>query len=160
MIVCCGYSVMRNRRIMYDKAKEKGYTLANYISNRAILETIPKMGDNNIILANSVIGYDGCMGDDNIIFQNVWIGHEFVIGNHSIIGFGSSIGGRAKIGDLSYISIGVTATGRIDFGNETMIGVGSNVIRDVESFTTVVGNPAKIIEHHFNSGVVVKQQNN
>ena len=156
MLVCCGYTVMRNRKIMYEQALEKGYNLPNYISSRAILENIPEMGNNNIILANAVVGYDGKMGSDNIIFQNVWIGHEFTIGNHSIVGFGSNIGGRARIGNLSYISIGVTSTGRIDFGNETLIGVGANVVKNVESFTTVVGNPARIIDYHPETGVIVK----
>lgn len=158
MLVCCGYTVMRNRKIMYDRAKDKGYKLANYISSKAILENTPLMGDNNIVLANAVIGYDGKMGSDNIIFQNVWLGHEFKIGSHSIIGFGSNIGGRAVIGNLSYISIGVTAKGRITFGDESLVGVGTNVIKDVEPFSTVVGNPAKTIGFHYDTGVIVKEK--
>ena len=156
MLICCGYSVMRNRKEMYDKAHKKGYCSPNYISSKAILETVPAMGDNNIILANAVVGYDGIMGSDNIIFQNTWLGHEFTIGNHSIIGFGSSIGGRANIGDLSYISIGVTATGRVTFGNECLCGVGSNIINDVEPYSTVVGNPARVISYHSETGIVIK----
>ena len=156
MLICCGYTVMRNRKAMYDKALAKGYALPNYISSKAILETVPEMGNNNIILANAVVGYEGKMGSDNIIFQNTWIGHEFTIGSHSIIGFGSSIGGRANIGDLSYLSIGVTATGRIYFGNECLCGVGSNIIKDVEPYSTVVGNPARVISYHPDTGVVIK----
>ena len=155
MLVCCGYSVMRNRKIMYTKAKAKGYTLPNYISNKAILETMPAMGDNNIILANSVVGYNGIMGSDNIIFQNVWLGHDFVIGDHSIIAFGSNIGGRAKIGSLVYISIGVSSTGKISFGDESLVGVGSCVVRDVEAYSTVVGNPAKVIRYQRETGVII-----
>ena len=149
---------MRNRKIMYEKAKAKGYTLPGYISSKAILETVPSMGDNNIILANSVIGYDGAMGSDNIIFQNVWIGHEFTIGDHSIIGFGSNLGGRAKIGSLTYISIGVSSRGRICIGDEALIGVGSNVVSNVESYSTVVGNPAKPVSYHYDTGVVIESK--
>lgn len=37
MFVAIGYSTMRNRPKLFDKAKKKGYQLVNFISNKAII---------------------------------------------------------------------------------------------------------------------------
>lgn len=157
MIVLCGYTVMRNRPIMYHKAKDKGYKLINYISPKAMLETDIEMGDNNIIMANATVGYDCVLGNDNVIRQGVYIGHESTMQNHSIISTGCILGGRSTIGDLVFFGIGVTARGYITYGEESLIGVGSNVIKDVEPYSTCCGNPAKVISYHQDTGVIVRE---
>lgn len=157
MLVVCGYNIMRNRKKMYEKAKEKGYTLINYISPRAMLENEIKMGDNNIIMANTIIGFDGVMGNGNIIRQNIYLGHEFHMGNHSIISTGCTLGGKSKIEDLVFIGIGVTARGYVTYGTESLVGVGSNVVRDVEPYSTCCGNPAKVMSYHKDTGVIVRE---
>lgn len=157
MLVVCGYSIMRNRRKMYEKAKERGYTLINYVSPHAMLENEIKMGDNNIIMANTIVGFDGTMGNDNIIRQNVYLGHEFQMGNHSVISPGCTLGGGSKIEDLVFIGIGVTARSYVTYGTESLIGVGSNVVKDVEPYSACCGNPAKVMGYHKETGVIVKE---
>lgn len=159
MIVLCGYTVMRNRRAMYNRAKEKGYKLINYISPKAMLETDIQMGDNNIIMANAIVGYDCVLGNDNVIRQNVYLGHESTIGNHSIISTSCTLGGRSTIEDLVFFGIGVTARGYVTYGKESLIGVGSNVIKNVEPYATVCGNPAKVLGYHEDTGVIVREVN-
>ena len=102
MLVLCGYSVMRKRKIMYDRAKKKGYELLNYLSPGAVLEDGIQMGENNIIMSNSVVGFGGIMGSNNIIRQNVYLGHEFNMGNHIIISPGCSLGGCSHIHDFVF----------------------------------------------------------
>lgn len=157
MIVLCGYNIMRNRPVMYQKAKAKGYKLINYISPKAMLETKIEMGDNNIIMANATVGYDCLLGNNNVIRQGVYLGHESVMHNHSIISTGCLLGGRSVIEDLIFFGIGVTARGYITYGRESLIGVGSNVVKNVEPYSTCCGNPAKTISFHKDTGVVVKE---
>lgn len=155
MVVLCGYNRMRNRKLMYEKAKSKGYKLINYISPKAILETEIKMGENNIILSNTVIGYDGIMGNNNIIKHNTYVGHEFLMKDHSIISAGCTLGGRANIQDLVFIGIGVSARGYIRYGEESLIGVGSVVVKDIEPYSKNYGNPARPHGYHVDTGVVI-----
>lgn len=157
MLVVVGYTVMRNRRRLYEKAKNKGYTLVNYVSPHAILENEIKMGDNNVILSNAVIGYDGVMGSGNFIFQNVYLGHGFHMGNHSVISAGCTLAGNSRIDDLVFIGMGVTSRGRITFGTESLIGIGSNVVTHVEAYSTCFGNPAKVRGYHKDTGVIVRE---
>lgn len=77
------------------------------------------------ILSTTIVGYDVNIGDYCQIGSFVFIGGAVQIGNDVVIHPHSTILPGVKIGD------GVT------------IGAGSVVIRDVESGTTVFGNPAK-----------------
>lgn len=157
MIVVCGYSKMRNRKKMYDKAKAKGYKLRNYISPGAYLENKIEMGDNNIILSGSDVGYDGKMGSNNIINQNVYLAHEFVMGSHNILSYGCIIGGYSRIKDLSFFGFAATASGYKSFGKECLVGMRSVVTRDVEDYATVYGAPAKVVSYHRETGVVINE---
>lgn len=157
MLVLCGYTVMRNRARMYNKAKEKGYRLANYISPHAVLDNEIKMGDNNIIMANSFVGFDGMMGNDNIIRQNVSIGHGFVMEDHSVISTSCKLGAGCHFEDLVFMGIGVSGREHVRYGRESLIGVGSNVVGDVEPYSTCRGNPAKVVGYHRDTGVIVRE---
>ena len=158
MFVLCGYSRMRERETMYLKAKAKGYTLGNYISPRAAVDTIPVMGDNNIIMANSYIGFNGKMGSNNIIRQNVYLGHEFTLGNHNIISAGCVFGGNTTIKNLSFFGLGATGKNGLIFGEEALVGMGSNVVRNVPDWATVLGNPAKVISTHEEEGIIIPEE--
>lgn len=157
MAVLCGHAVMRNRAMMYNKAKAKGYRLINYVSPNAMLENEIKMGDNNIIMANVILGYNGVMGSNNIVHQNTYIGHEFEIENHSVIGTSCTLGGRCHFEDLVFMGMGVTARGYVRYGRESLIGIGSNVVKDVEAYCTCYGNPARVRGYHRDTGVMVNE---
>lgn len=155
MIVLCGYTKMRDRKIMFDKAKEKGYFLSNYISPDAYMEENITMGENNIIFSNAFVGYGGTMGDGNVIRQNVYLGHNFQIGDHNIISSGVTIGGNLKMRNLSFIALGVTIVDSGNIGNECLIGAGSVVVKPVLEYSKYYGNPAKLISKHYETGVIV-----
>lgn len=157
MIVICGYTRMRNRLEMYNKAKAKGYEFINYISPKAHIEGKLDMGDNNVIYSGCIIGHDGKMGSGNIIRQNCYIGHNFCIGNHNIISVGGIIGGYLEMGDLNFLGFRVTSSGFRRIGDENLIGMGSVLTKNVESFSKVFGNPAKVHGTHENTGVLIDE---
>lgn len=156
MIVMCGYTKMRDRRAMFERAKEKGYTLLNYVSPDAYVECGVEMGENNVIFSNAFVGANGKMGDGNIVRQNVYLGHEFCLGNHIIISSGCTLGGYCHIGDMSFIGLGVTAIDSIDIGKECLIGAASNVVKNIDNYAKALGNPVKIIDYHEETGVLIK----
>ncbi len=156
MMVLCGYTRMRDRKAMFDKAKAKGYKLCNYISPDAYVEEGVQLGENNIIFSNAFIGHHGKMGDGNIVRQNVYLGHQFNLGNHIIISSGCTIGGNCKIGDMSFIALGAVVIDSISIGYECLIGAASNVVKNIDAFSKCVGNPARVIGNFEETGVVVK----
>lgn len=148
-----GYRSMRARDNIFSKAKSSGYKLRNYISNRADFAPDVKMGENNIIMGNTHVGFGGSMGDNNMIRQTVYLGHQFKLGNNNIITAGCTIGGHSDIKDHCYLGLGVTVIDHIKIAEETLIGAGSVVIRDTEPYSKNVGNPSRIIGYHQDQGV-------
>lgn len=148
-----GYSCMRNRQVLFEKAQGKGYPLRNYISKKADIFPGVAMGVNNIIMGPTHIGMNGVMGDNNMIRQNIYLGHDFHLGNHITIAAGCTIGGSCTIKNTSYLGLGATVINNITLEKETLVGAGSVVIRNSEPYSKIVGNPARIIGYHEAEGI-------
>ena len=153
LAVLGGYSDMRARITHYHKARDKGYRMRNYISQRADITNTVTMGENNIILGTTHVGLSGSMGDNNIIRQNVYLGHDFHIGDNCYIGPGCNIAGNCIIADTCYIGIGATVINNIILAEETLIGAGSVVIRGTQTYSKNVGNPTRVIIEHREVGI-------
>lgn len=151
-----GYTRQRDREKMYDKARCAGYTLRNYISSRADVAPDITMGDNNVIMALSHVGFGGTMGNNNLIRQNVYLGHQFTMGNHNIITAGCTLGGRCRIGNNCFIGLGATILNSTRIADETLVGAGTTVIRDTEPYSRNAGNPGRVIGYHQEEGVRMK----
>jgi len=148
-----GFRSMRSREKMFLKAKGKGYKLINYIDPKSDISENIKMGENNIVFAQTHLGISGEMGDNNIIRQNVYIGHNFNIKNHNFVAPGCNIGGNSKIGSLCFIGIGSTIIDSINIADETLVGAGSLILKATEKYSKYVGNPAKKIAEHKEEGI-------
>lgn len=112
------------------------------------------------LLDNNEIG-EGCMvSEQTIITSNVKIGrffqancqcnisHDCVIGDYVTFAPGVKCNGNVTIGNHAYIGAGaLIKQGRygkpLVIGEGAVVGMGAVVIKDVEPYTTVVGNPAR-----------------
>lgn len=81
-----------------------------------------------------------------VINQDAIIGEDCVIGKGVVIGGKSGITRVPHIGNKVEIGANSVVIGPIDIGDYAQIGAGSVVTHDVESYTIVVGNPAKPIK--------------
>lgn len=152
-------SRLRVRMEIFNRIKYKGYYTYNYISPLADVSWDIAMGESNIILAYAHVGFGGIMGNANFVWQNTFLGHNFNIGNGNTISAGCTISGFCSIGDSCFIGVGATVTPRLRIAEETLIGAGAVVIKDTEPHTKYVGNPAKLIGRHENTGVMVPVNN-
>ena len=146
-------SRMRERGKMYLKAKNSGYQLRNYISARADITPEIEMGENNVIMGTTHLGFSGIMGNNNLIRQNVYLGHNFTVGNNNMIIAGCTIGGNCQIGDNCFIGLGATIRNRVKIEVESLIGAGSVVIKDTGPYSKNVGNPSRIVGYHREEGL-------
>ena len=116
---------------------------------------IPTLG--RVIIGNNVeIGaHDNIScgsGGDTIIEDNVkidalvHIGHDVHLHQNVEITAGGIIGGFDDLGDHAYVGINAVTRNRISIGDRAVIGMGSTVTKSVDTETTVVGNPARLLK--------------
>lgn len=101
-----------------------------------------------------------CIDKEKGIDGGLWISHNYCIisvqyaGKNLRVGPGVTIGMKNDgskiinpiIGDNVYIATNSTVIGGIKIGDNTTIGAGSVVVKDCESNSIYVGNPAKKIK--------------
>jgi UDP-3-O-[3-hydroxymyristoyl] glucosamine N-acyltransferase len=75
----------------------------------------------------------------------VQIGSNCNIGEKTVIAAGSILSRDVKIGKQSWIAPNVSIRDRIIIADNVMVGIGSVVINNISEGSTVVGNPAKLI---------------
>jgi UDP-N-acetylbacillosamine N-acetyltransferase len=156
MFVAVGYSSMRTRPEMYQKAKSKGYRFTNYISSGARIDQSSGMGVNNVVLAGSQIEPFCKIGDNNIIWTSVNICHDSKIADHCFLASQSLIGGFSEVGANSFIGFNATIIQNVTLGQESLVGSKSLVLSDTEPFSKNIGVPAKAAGFHSAEGIKIK----
>ena len=154
MLVAVGYSKMRNRKIMFDKAKSKNYALINYIHSSVINHDV-KLGENNIILAGCVIEPNVEIGNNNVIWSMTLLGHDCKIENHNYISAKCLIAGDIKLRNLCFIGNGTTMINGLLIKNETYLIAGTNLRKSTKEYGMYIGNPAKLFKYN-EKGIEIK----
>jgi sugar O-acyltransferase (sialic acid O-acetyltransferase NeuD family) len=147
LVVYTSQENMRLKEKIYNRVKDKGYSLRNYISPKADCHSDLEMGVNNIIMAHAYLGFHGKMGDNNFIRQKVYLGHDFVMGSHNTIAPGCRIGGHCIFESHIYIGLGAVVNNMLKISKDTLVGSGAVVIRNTEECSVNVGNPSRVIRY-------------
>lgn len=112
----------------------------------------------DVVLGDGALICDYAMLTSNIrigkFFQaNIYsyVAHDCIIGDYVTLAPKVCCNGRVKVGDHVYIGTGAiikngTSDKFLTIGEGAVIGAGAVVTKDVLPYTTVVGNPAKIME--------------
>ena len=82
------------------------------------------------------------------INKHAVIGHDVTVGDYSVISPNVTIGGNVNIGLGCYIGSGAIIRNGINIGDNSIIGMGAVVLKDVETNSVMVGNPARFIREN------------
>ncbi|MBT3813261.1 MAG: hypothetical protein HON51_10815 [Gammaproteobacteria bacterium] len=155
MFVAIGFSRMRNRALMFDKAKAKGYQLVNYISPQAIIREDLVMGENNVIQSSTDIDIFVSIGNNNVFWTGCILGHNLVVGNHNYVSGRGGLGGNCVIGDACFIGNAAGMVNNINIADETYLVAGTVIVRSTEESCQYHGNPSKRVARHADAGIVI-----
>lgn len=75
-------------------------------------------------------------------------GHVYEDVTRPIRGQGLRTGRRLLIEDGAWIGVGAAIVGNVRIGRNAVVGANAVVTRDVDDFTVVAGNPARVVRRH------------
>ena len=135
--------ILKERIALRDSLNIPKERFLSFIHPSAYVARSAKLGKGCIILANCAINNNVSMGDFNTMNTNSLIGHDTVIGNNNFIAAHTCIGSGLQIGNGNFSGLNCSIRNFVKMGDYNLIGMASNVIKDVENNTILVGNPAK-----------------
>ena len=156
MFVAIGYRKMRNRALMYDKAKSMGYQLVNYISSHAVIHDNLVIGDNNVVMVKVNIEPWVRIGDNNIFWSDTLLGHNLKVGCHNYVSAKCLLAGDMVIKDLCFIGNGAVTINQIVIQDETQLLPGAVLTKSTKTGGKYGGNPARYVASHKEAGIIIK----
>lgn len=144
-IVAVGDNALRGR--LARRVEELGFELGNAIHPSAQISPSVSLGRGIAIMANAVLNAGTVVLDDSIVNTAATVDHDGRIGRDVHIAPGCHLAGYVTIDEGALIGVGsVVGRGKpVRIGEWAVVGAGSVIIQDVSPFTTVVGNPARLL---------------
>jgi sugar O-acyltransferase (sialic acid O-acetyltransferase NeuD family) len=137
------------RQLRYAEAKAKGYTLATYISSRAVYYDTP-VGDNCFILEQNVIQPFVRIGNNVTLWSGNHIGHHSTIRDNVFISSHVVVSGGCDIGENCFLGVNSTLRDNITLGKFCVIAAGATVMKNCEQRTLVrpAESEAKVVNRN------------
>lgn len=90
--------------------------------------------------------------DDAKIDDHVHVAHNCRIGKKAFVIACAELSGGVVLGEAAWVGPNASVLEQVKIGDRAFVGLGAVVLRDVAADTTVVGNPARVLERK-NKGV-------
>lgn len=137
--------VNRLREEKYFQAKAKGYQLINYLSSKATSFPGLAIGDNCIILENSVIGPFVEIGNDVFVGTGTIIGHHTILKDHCFISPGAVVLGGVTVEEYCLIGANATVKEDVNVAKECIVGSGVSITRNTQEKGVYINPPAELL---------------
>ena len=124
----------------------KNVDFTKIIHPKAIIDQSVIIDEGSVVMPGVVINVDSKIGKHCIVNTSASIDHECIIEDFAHISPNATLCGNVGIGEGTQIGAGATIIPNITIGKWCVVGAGSVVINDIPDFTTVVGNPARVIK--------------
>lgn len=152
-VIYAGVKIGNNVQTGHSAIIREGNQIANDVS----IGSFTELGLRNIIGAYTRI-HTGCFLEDVVLGEGVFVGPHVVFANdpHPKSADQRCFKG-ATVHDAAIIGAGVTILPHIIIGKRAFVGAGSVLVKNVQDYDVVVGNPAQRIRSIFD--IVCKRTN-
>lgn len=144
----CAVGNTRAKKSMVKKAIDKGAKFATLIHPDTRMSSYADIGEGTIICAGNIITTNIKIGKHVILNLDCTVGHDAMIEDYATILPSVNVSGNVHIGQGCNIGTGTAIINDIKIGEWTTVGAGAVVVKDLPSYCTAVGMPAKPIKYH------------
>ena len=143
-------SHQKMNRVRADKceaARAMGYTLAHYLSSKAITWPTLSIGENTFVMEGNVVQPFATIGSNTILWSGNHIGHHSCIGDHCFLASHIVVSGGVAIGDHCFIGVNATLRDGIRVAERCLIGAGVTVLKDTkpdEVYAAAGAEPSRV----------------
>ncbi|GAA4274208.1 NeuD/PglB/VioB family sugar acetyltransferase [Aquimarina gracilis] len=144
-----GHPVIIAVGINAERAEIAGFLKSDFekaIHQSAIIAPSAAIGEGTVVFAGAIIQPNTTIGKHVIINTAASIDHDNVIGDYAHISPKAALCGHVEVGEGSHVGVGAVVIPKVKIGKWCTIGAGTVVLKDVPDYSTVVGNPGKIIK--------------
>lgn len=147
--VYCPIGENQTRQNYLKTLKNEGYNTPSFIHPSVIMAPDVSIGQEAVyMLQGNYIMPFTTIGNYFMMNMGCTIGHHVTIDEGVFISSGARIGASIHIKNDAYFGTGcIIKTGVESIGKSTIIGAGSVVLKNVDDYTVVAGNPAKVLEN-------------
>src|SRR5437588_162493 len=135
----------RVRARLFKAAKDKGYSLASYVSSKAFVWHNAEIGENCFIFENNVVQYRVKIGNNVVFWSGNHIGHQTIIKDNVFISSHVVVSGYCEVGENCFLGVNSCIANNIKIARDCVIGMGAVIHKNTEAGKVYVGNPGKPI---------------
>ena len=144
-VFVCSIGDVRTKKKVCDYLASKGAVFQTLIHHTAIVYDGARIGSGCVISEYASIGADCMIGENTLIQSFAIVGHDCRIGNYVRIDTHVTCVGGIEVKDGATIHTSSVINHNVVVGEGATVGALSFVIRKVKPYTTVWGNPAKLL---------------
>ena len=145
VIAIANYNVKKK---IVNKINNK-FKFATIIDQKVYIHDYMTIGEGTIIYEGAIITANIQVGNHVIISPKCGIGHDSIIKDYVSLLWNVNVSGNDVIEEGVMMGSGSTIIQGKKIGKGSIIGAGAVVIDDIDSFTTAVGVPAKVVKERY-----------
>lgn len=111
----------------------------------AVVSKHAKIGNGVCIQPFVSVGPNVEIGNHIHIFAQSLIGHNSILKDYCYVANNACIGASVVLEEGAYLGTNCSTLENITIGKWSLVGIGSVVIKSIDDYTKVVGNPSRII---------------
>ena len=142
VIAIANYKVKKN---IVNKINNK-FKFATIVHPKVWIHDYMTVGQGTIIYEGAILTANIEIGNHVIISPKCGVGHDSIIKDYVSLLWNVNVSGNDLIEEGVMMGSGSTVIQGKKIGKGSIIGAGAVVVNDIESFSTAVGVPAKVIK--------------
>ncbi len=134
--------VNRLRAEKYEAARTRGYELISYVSTKAAVWPGLIIGDNCVVLEQSVVQPFVEIGSNVMLWTGATVAHHSRVGSHCFIASHVVISGNVVIEPYCFLGANSTIRDGITIAADCIIGAGALIVKDAQAGSVHRGSVA------------------